>query len=187
MRFVPLQVAGAFRIELDPIIDDRGSFARAWCADELARHGLEPAIAQMNLSTNVRAGTVRGLHHQVPPHAEAKLFRCLRGRSYHAMVDLRPDSPTYRVACGVELDDRSSAAVYLPAGTAAGYQALADDTAVLYTTSTPYAPGTELGLRWDDPALGIDWPIGDGAIVSAKDQAWALLDGPAALAEALPK
>lgn len=181
MRFTPLPVEGAFLLELDRHEDERGWFARAWCADELGANGLDPAVAQMNISSNVAAGTLRGLHHQLPPHAEAKLFRCIRGRSFHVMVDLRAGSPSYLRWHGVELDADGLAAVYLPAGTAAGYQALEDGTTVLYTASTAYAPGTERGLRWDDPALGIDWPLPDAALVSDKDRAWP------DLAESLPE
>lgn len=172
MRFTPLSVDGAFRVDVAPHADERGSFARAWCAGEFAEHGLETSIAQMNVSRNVRAGTLRGLHYQQAPRSEAKFFRCLRGRSYHVMVDVRPQSPTYLAWCGVELSAERMDAVFLPAGTAAGYQALEDDTAVLYSTSTAYLPGVERGIRWNDPAFAITWPLADRAIVSAKDAAW---------------
>ncbi len=176
MRFSPLAVPGSALIEPEPRTDERGSFARVWCAAELAEHGLDPALAQMNLSSNVAAGTLRGLHYQRGADAEAKLFRCIAGRTYHVMVDLRPASPTYLTWCGVELDATGYAAVYLPAGTAAGYQALEDGAAVLYSASRPYAPAAEGGLRWDDPLLGIDWPLADRALVSAKDSSWPLVD-----------
>ena len=173
MRFIPLKVPGAFRVEVEPREDERGFFARAWCAQELQDHGCEAVIAQMNLSTNLRAGTIRGLHVQAPPHGEAKFFRCIAGRSFHVVVDVRPDSPTYGQWAGVELAADRFDALYVPPYCAKGYQALEDGTVVLYGVSSPYTPGAETGIRWDDPALGIDWPITDGVIVSEKDLSWA--------------
>ena len=172
MKFTELGVAGAFYIELEQNVDDRGTFSRAWCAQELREHGAVGEIAQMNLSTNHRRGTIRGLHVQNPPHGEAKFFRCLAAASYHVIADVRPDSPTYGAWAGVELSAERFDALYVPPYCAKGYQALADDTAVLYAVSSPYTPGAETGLRYDDPAFGITWPITDGVIVSDKDRAW---------------
>jgi len=178
MRVTPLSVAGAALIELEPRSDERGSFARAWDGETFAAHGLETAISQMNLSTNVHAGTLRGLHWQVEPHSEAKLFRCIKGRTFHVTVDMRPTSPTYRQWAGVELDGDTFPMMFMPAGCAAGYQALTDGATVLYTASRRYAPEAERGLRWDDPAIGITWPRPDlvAGLISPKDAAWPLLD-----------
>jgi dTDP-4-dehydrorhamnose 3,5-epimerase len=172
VEFVELPVAGAFRVELEPWADERGFFARAWCAAEMAEQGLVGHIEQMNLSTNVRRGTIRGLHVQAPPHGEAKFFRCVAGRTFHVVADVRPDSPTYGRWAGVELDGERFDALYVPPFCATGYQAQTDGAAVLYGVSSPYAPGAETGLRWDDPAFAIEWPITDGVIVSEKDAGW---------------
>ncbi|MEZ5321092.1 MAG: dTDP-4-dehydrorhamnose 3,5-epimerase family protein [Microthrixaceae bacterium] len=172
MRFTELDVAGAFRVDLEPNIDERGSFSRAWCATEIAEHGGVGRIEQMNLSTNHRKGTIRGLHVQLPPHGEAKFFRCVAGRSFHVIVDLRADSSTYGRWASVELAADRFDALYVPPFCAKGYQALEDGTAVLYGVSSPYTPGAETGVRWDDPAFGIEWPITDGVIVSDKDRSW---------------
>ena len=171
-----MAVSGAYRVEVEPREDlNVGSLPWAWCAKELQDHGCEGVIAQMNLSTNLRAGTIRGLQVQAPPHGEAKFFRCIAGRSFHVIVDVRPDSPTYGEWAGVELVRLSlrRAARYVPPYCAKGYQVLQDGTTVLYGVSSPYTPGAETGIRWDDAALGIDWPITDGVIVSEKDMSWA--------------
>lgn len=167
MRFIPLPVEGAFHVELEPHRDERGFFARAWCARELTEHGAVGEIAQMNLSTNVRAGTIRGLHVQTPPHGEAKFFRCIAGRSYHVIVDI--DTGAW---CGVELAADRFDAVYVPPYRATGYQALEDGTAVLYGVSSPYTPGAEVGIRPDDPTLAIAWPLTSGLVMSDKDRSW---------------
>lgn len=178
MRFSPLGVHGVQHVELEPLEDDRGFFARAWCADELEEHGCVAEIAQMNLSRNHRAGTIRGLHVQLPPYGESKFFRCVNGRSHHVVVDLRPSSATYRRWDAVELSAARGDALYVPAYCATGYQALEDGTTVLYAVSSPYQPGAESGLRWDDPGLGVEWPIRHGVTLSDKDRSWPDLDLP---------
>jgi len=172
MKFTELAVAGAYKVELEPSVDERGMFARAWCAREFAAQGLDGQIAQINLSTNVSRGTIRGLHAQGPPHGEAKFFRCIAGRSFHVIVDLRPASRSYGAWAGVELAAGRFDALYVPPYCAKGYQALEDGTAVLYAVSTPYTPGSEVGVRWDDRAFDIGWPITHGVIVSLKDASW---------------
>jgi dTDP-4-dehydrorhamnose 3,5-epimerase len=172
VKFTELAVAGAFHVEIEPHGDERGFFARAWCEDELAAHGCEAHVAQMNLSTNAKAGTVRGLHLQRPPYAEAKFFRCVAGATYHVIVDVRPDSPTYGKWAGVELRADRYDALYVPAYCAKGYQALVDGATVLYAVSSKYAPGSEAGVRWDDPTIAIEWPITEGVTISEKDQSW---------------
>lgn len=175
----PTGIAGLAVLDVEPHVDERGGFARAYCASELAAAGLDATIAQVNVSWNERAGTLRGLHFQVDP-PEAKLLRCTAGAVWDVAVDVRPDSPTYLHWFGVELTAVSRRAVYVPAGCAHAYLALTDGAEVLYSTSAPYTPGQERGLRWDDPRLAIDWPR-PVTVVSAKDSSWPLLPpgGPA--------
>lgn len=174
MIFTPLPLDGAYLIELERRADARGMFARAFCRDEFAEHGLITEIAQCNLSTNVRAGTLRGLHFQRAPHAEVKLVRCVRGALYDVIVDVRDGSPTYGRWYGAELTEDGGEMMYVPEGFAHGYQALTDGAAAFYMVSAPYAPEAEGGLRYDDPALGIQWPqpVTD---LSEKDAGWPLL------------
>ena len=174
MRFTPTSLAGAFLIHLEPRVDARGTFARAFCAQEFAARGLETGFVQANISSNVRAGTVRGLHFQREPHAEVKLVRCIRGAVYDVVVDMREASPTYLRWFGAELTDDNGPTMYVPKGFAHGYQALSDGAAVSYMVSAYYAPQTEGGLRYDDPKLAIDWPraVCD---ISDKDAQWPLL------------
>lgn len=172
MKFTELAVAGAFRVEMEPHTDERGFFGRAWCAEELKAQGCEGHIEQMNISTNHKAGTIRGLHVQLPPHGEAKFFRCIAGRSYHVIVDVRPDSPTAGQWVGVELAADRFDALYVPPYCAKGYQAQEDGTVVMYGVSSPFTPGAETGLRYDDLTFGIEWPITDAVTVSEKDTSW---------------
>lgn len=176
MIFNPLDIDGAWRIELDKHSDERGFFARAFCAEEFEQHGLESRFVQTNLSGNVRKHTLRGLHLQTEPYGEVKVVRCTRGAVFDVFVDLRPDSPGYRRWCGMELTPDNGLMLYIPRGCAHGYQTLRDDTDVLYFVSAPYQPGSERGVRWDDPALAIDWPEKKNVILSEKDRAWPLLD-----------
>jgi dTDP-4-dehydrorhamnose 3,5-epimerase len=171
MRFVPLKLGGAYIVEPEPYVDERGSFARVWCRDELAEHGLTCELAQCSVSRNARAGTLRGLHFQRPPHEEAKLVRCTRGAVFDVIVDLRPGSATIGSWAGVELDAEAGAAVYVPEGFAHGFQTLTDHAEVLYMISHPYVPEAAAGVRWDDPALSIDWPETAERTISARDVA----------------
>jgi dTDP-4-dehydrorhamnose 3,5-epimerase len=159
MDFQPLPLAGAFLIRLQAHADHRGFFARTFCVDEFAAAGLPAQFPQQNLARSERAGTLRGMHLQLAPHAEDKLVRCVRGRIFDAIVDLRDDSPTYRRSCAVTLDDRGGDALFVPAGFAHGYQTLVDDTDVLYAMSSRYAPAAARSIRYNDPALRIDWPL----------------------------
>jgi dTDP-4-dehydrorhamnose 3,5-epimerase len=174
MRFRETGVDGAFLVDLEPFADERGFLARAYCQREFAEHGLVTEVAQANLSHNVRAGTLRGLHYQVPPAAEAKFVRCLRGAVYDVLVDLRPDSPTRGQWFGAELSAANGTALYLPPQCAHGFQTLVDDTLLYYQSSAFYAPEHERGLRHDDPALGIAWPR-EVTALSDKDRSWPLL------------
>jgi len=174
MQFTPLPIEDATLIEPEPIRDDRGFFARVWCAEEFARHGLDARAAQANLGVSPRRGTLRGLHYQDAPDLEAKLVRCLRGAAWDVIVDLRPGSPTFRRWHAVELTAENYRAVYVPPLCAHGYLTLAADTEVWYQASAPFAPASARGVRFDDPALAIAWPEAIG-VISARDRTWPLL------------
>ncbi len=174
MKFVETPLAGAYVLELERLEDERGFFARTWCAEELAGHGLEARIAQCNLSSNRRRGTLRGMHYQAAPHQEAKIVRCIRGAIYDVIVDLRHGSPTMRRWTSVELTADNRRALYVPKDFAHGFQTLTDDAEVFYEMSTPYAPGFGRGVRWNDPALAIEWPLGD-PILSERDCGYPVL------------
>jgi dTDP-4-dehydrorhamnose 3,5-epimerase len=183
MRFIETGLRDAYSIELEPIEDQRGFFARIFCVDEMRALGMETEIVQINLSHNLRKGVVRGLHYQVAPAPEAKLMRCIRGAIFDVIVDMRPESPTYRRWFGIELSAENRRALYVPPMFAHGYQALTDGAEVFYPTTGVYTPACERGLRYDDPALGITWPIPPTEI-SAKDQLWPLLPADVGLAAA---
>jgi dTDP-4-dehydrorhamnose 3,5-epimerase len=174
MRFTECEVAGVWLVELEPHTDARGFFARTFCTDEFAAHSLDPAIAQCNVSYSRAAGTIRGLHYQVAPAAETKLVRVTRGAIYDVAVDLRPESPTYRQHVARRLDDQDRAALYVPTGCAHGFQTLVDGTEVEYQMGAPYTPGTDRGIRYNDPALAIDWPL-PVTEISDRDANWPLL------------
>jgi dTDP-4-dehydrorhamnose 3,5-epimerase len=174
MRFAPIDLAGAYAIHLEPRQDARGSFARAFCAQEFAARALETAFVQANISVNARAGTLRGLHFQRAPHEEVKLVRCVKGAVYDVIVDLRDGSPTFRQSFGTELSEANGLMLYVPKGFAHGYQALTDGATVFYMVSAFYAPENEAGLRYDDPKLAIRWPR-PARDISDKDAQWPLL------------
>jgi dTDP-4-dehydrorhamnose 3,5-epimerase len=172
MIFVETKLPGAFVVELDPRVDDRGFFARAWCSREFEDHGLSSQLAQCNLSFNQRSGTLRGMHYQAAPKEEAKLVRCTRGAVYDVIVDLRPRSATFKKWTAVELTAENRRALYVPKGFAHGYQTLTDRTETLYQVSEFYAPEAERGVRWNDPAFEIEWPDAETRILSEKDRSW---------------
>lgn len=174
MKFTETKLAGAWIIDIEPIGDERGFFARWYCTNELVQHGLEPVGAQGNLSYNRHRGTVRGLHMQLPPEAEIKLVRCVRGAVYDVIVDARHDSPTRWQWVGIELAADNHRALYVPRGFLHGYQTLSADAEVMYQVSDFYAPGHEVGVRYDDPFVGAQWPLAVESI-SEKDQGWPLL------------
>jgi dTDP-4-dehydrorhamnose 3,5-epimerase len=176
LRFSEAPLAGVFVIEIDRLEDERGSFARTFCFEEFATHGLETAVLQSSVSFNRRRGTVRGLHWQAEPHGEVKVVRVTRGAVHDVVVDLRPGSPTLRESFGVRLDADTGRALYIPAGFAHGFQTLEDDTEVSYQISAAYVPSAARGLRYDDPALAIDWPQ-PVTVVSERDRAHALVRG----------
>ena len=174
MKYTPLAVEGVHLVEMEPFSDDRGFFARSFDTTEFEQHGMRPEVAQCNVSFNHRAGTLRGLHLSLPGHPEAKYVRCTRGAIVDVAVDVRPDSPTYLQHVQVELSAENRVALYLPPHLAHGYQTLTDDTEVLYQVSGSYEPSAERGLRHDDPALGIQWPL-PVSVISAKDASWPLI------------
>ena len=158
MKIEPLPLSGAYTVDVDPRSDERGFFARTFCVNEFAALGMSPRVVQCNISFNQKAGTVRGMHYQIEPHPEVKLVRCTQGAILDVIVDLRPDSATFKQHVGVELTAKNRRALYIPAGFAHGFQTLADETEVFYQMSDFYAPDCARGVRWDDPALTIRWP-----------------------------
>jgi dTDP-4-dehydrorhamnose 3,5-epimerase len=171
MIFTETRLKGAFIIDLDRKTDERGFFARAFCQQEFRERGLRTVIAQANVASNARKGTLRGMHFQFPPAAESKLVRCTRGAILDIIVDLRPESPTYLEHISVELNDENMTALYVPERFAHGYQALRDGTDTSYQVGEFYTPNAEGGLRYDDPRLGLKWPL-PVSVISPKDQAF---------------
>jgi dTDP-4-dehydrorhamnose 3,5-epimerase len=158
LKFTATTLPAVFLIELEKLEDERGYFARTFCSREFAERGLSPAVSQCSISRNTRAGTLRGMHYQEQPHAEAKLVRCSRGAIYDVVLDLRPHSPSYRAWYAAELSADNGRMLYVPEGCAHGFQTLSDDTEISYQISTPYVPQAARGVRWDDPAFAIAWP-----------------------------
>ena len=175
MRFETSAIDGLWVVHLESHVDARGSFARTFCRDEFAAHELVVDFVQASRSVTRLAGTLRGMHHQRPPHAEVKLVRCVRGAIYDVIADLRPASASYMRWQAFELAASTDLSLYIPAGCAHGFQTLADDTEVLYQMSTAYAPDYACGFRFDDPALGITWPQQITSIAD-KDLAWPRLE-----------
>ncbi|MGH9970459.1 MAG: dTDP-4-dehydrorhamnose 3,5-epimerase [Pyrinomonadaceae bacterium] len=174
MRFTELRLKGAYLVELQRHEDSRGFFARTFCAREFRAQDLVETFVQCSTSWNAREGTVRGMHYQLPPSCEVKLVRCTAGALWDVIVDLRPDSPSYLQHVGVELSAANRLALYIPEMFAHGYQALEDGTEIFYQMSEFYAPELSAGLRYDDPKLGIKWPL-PVSVVSEKDRSLELL------------
>jgi dTDP-4-dehydrorhamnose 3,5-epimerase len=158
MLFQEAKLSGVYEILLEPHADERGFFARSWCQAEFASHGLNPRLMQCNISVTARKGTLRGMHHQAAPHAEAKLVRCTRGAIYDVVLDLRPQSPNFKEWIAVRLTADKHNMVYVPEGCAHGFQTLDDDVEVFYQMSESYHQESARGVRWDDPAFRIAWP-----------------------------
>lgn len=175
MNFTETALKGAFLVDLERHEDDRGFFARTFSVDDFCHRGLESVVVEASVAHNHRAGTVRGMHFQFPPSAETKVVRCTRGRILDVIVDLRPGSVTYLGHVAVELTAENGAALYVPRRFAHGYQTLTDQTEVTYMMDTRYDPNAASGLRHDDPALAIEWPLAVGAI-SERDSAWPLYE-----------
>ena len=174
MKFRETTISGAWLIDPEPRQDERGFFARLWCRDELRERGLSSDFVQCNSSGSVAAGTLRGLHWQSAPHAENKLISCIRGRVFDVIVDVREDSPTFMAWFGAELSASNKTMAYVPQGCAHGYLTLEPDCEVMYPVTAVYHAPSERGLRWDDPAVSIKWPIAP-VVISAKDRAWPAL------------
>lgn len=175
MIFQPTSIQGAFLVGLEPHHDERGFFARSWCRDEFDAHGLDNELAQCAISHNDRRATLRGLHYQAPPHAEAKLVRCTSGRIFDVIVDLRRSSPTFKQSWSTELSADNRHMVYIPKGLAHGFLTLEDHSEVTYQMSAPYHPESARGTRYDDPAFGITWPM-TPAVIGARDLDFAPFD-----------
>lgn len=171
MRLRETTVDGVFVVEPERVEDERGFFARTWCAGELAGAGLDPSLSQCSISFNTRRGTLRGMHFQRAPFEESKVVRCTRGRIYDVALDLRPGSPTFRASVGVELTAENRLALYVPKGCAHGFLTLEDASEVLYLISAPFTPGASAGVRWDDPAFAIEWPARP-AVISTRDASY---------------
>lgn len=171
MKFTPLKLAGAYTIELEPIHDHRGFNARQWCAHEFAAHGLETKVAQSNIIRNRQRGTLRGFHYQVPPKAETKVFRVTRGAIFDVIIDLRPGSKTHGEWTSVELSANSYTMLYVPAGFAQAFQTLEADTELIYQVTEFYSPAFGRGIRYDDPAFAIPWPL-EVSVISDQDRHW---------------
>jgi dTDP-4-dehydrorhamnose 3,5-epimerase len=169
MVITETKLKGAFVIELEPFKDVRGFFARAWSDREFEAFGLNARFVETNISFNKNKGTLRGMHYQLPPYAQVKLVRCTRGSIYDVIVDLRPDSPTFKQWFAVELSAENHLMLYVPGEFAHGFQTLEDDTEVSYQTSSYYAPEHARGLRWDDPAISIRWPT-DNLVMIERDR-----------------
>ena len=169
MIFTETRLKGVFIVEMEKLEDERGFFARTFCQKEFKAHGLTPKVVQCNISFNKRRGTLRGMHYQVAPHEEAKLVRCTRGAIYDVVIDLNPQSPTFKQWIGAELTEENRRLFYVPRGFAHGFQTLEDSTEVFYQMSEFYHPECVRGVRWNDAAVGIDWPHCE-RIISARDQ-----------------
>jgi dTDP-4-dehydrorhamnose 3,5-epimerase len=175
MKFTESRIGGAWVIDVTAIHDDRGFFAMTWVPEEFRSRGLDPSLAQCNLAWNHKRGTLRGMHFQKAPHEQVKIVRCTRGALLDIIVDLRPESPTYCAWDAVELSADNRRMLYIPAGLAHGYLTLTDGVEAYYHASTGWAPQSEAGVRWNDPAFGIAWPF-EPVVISEKDRNWPLVE-----------
>lgn len=169
MIFLETELQGAFIIKLEKFKDERGFFARSWCRREFENQGLNPNLVQCNISFNRKKGTLRGMHYQAPPYEEAKLVRCTMGAIYDVIIDLRPDSSTFKKWISVEMTSENRKMIYVPEGVAHGFITLEDNTEVFYQMSEFYAPDSARGIRWNDPVFNIQWPI-EPTTLSERDQ-----------------
>jgi dTDP-4-dehydrorhamnose 3,5-epimerase len=174
MKFTETKLKGAFVIEIEEKHDNRGFFARTFCAKEFETYGLKATVAQCNMSFNHKKGTLRGMHYQVAPATETKFIRCIRGAIYDVVIDMRPDSSTYLQHIGVELTADNRSALYIPGMFAHGFETLSDDTEVIYQVGEFYTPGYERGIRYNDPVFNIQWPL-KVTEISDKDLNWPLI------------
>ncbi len=172
MIFTETALSGAYIIDIEVHKDQRGYFGRAWCQQEFEKHNLVNCMVQGNVSFNYHKGTLRGMHYQAEPHSEVKLVRCVRGKIFDAIIDLRPDSPTFKQSTGYELSAENRRMLYVPQGFAHGFQTLEENSEVNYLVSEFYTPGHEGGIRYNDPAFGIKWPDPNLSVISDKDRSW---------------
>ena len=177
MIFTETSLKGAFVINLKKIGDDRGFFARAYCKNEFAENNLNTNLVQANTALSVTQHTLRGLHFQIAPYEEAKIVRCIQGAVFDVIVDLRPQSPTYKKWFGIELSQANRKMLYVPENFAHGYLTLKENTEVFYLVTQYYSPESERGYRWNDPAFAIEWPVTEHLNISDKDQKWPLFSG----------
>ena len=173
MKFIETRLRRAYIIELEPMSDKRGFFARSFCKEAFKKHGLKHDVHQCNISNNKRKGTLRGMHYQVEPHKEAKLVSCVKGKIFDVIVDLRQDSPTYRKWFSVILSEKNRKMLYIPEGFAHGYQTLEDNTLIYYRMFEFYHPESQRGLRWNDPNFAIKWPKSSKRYISGRDKGYA--------------
>ncbi len=173
MKFIETKLKGAYIIEIERISDNRGFFARSWCQQEFCDRGLNPNLVQCNISFNLKKGTLRGMHYQAKPHEEAKLVRCTKGAIYDIIIDIRPDSSTFKKWIAVELSSENRKMLYIPEGFAHGFQTLEDNTEVFYQMSEFYHPAGARGIRWDDPAFQLEWQL-MSKIISERDSSYTL-------------
>jgi dTDP-4-dehydrorhamnose 3,5-epimerase len=171
LKWTVLPLAGAYQIEIQPASDERGFFARTWCVEEMREFGMDVQFVQSSISYNERRGTLRGMHYQAQPRSESKLVRCTAGAIYDVLLDLRPESPSFRGWISIELTSANRKAVYIPSGFAHGFQSLSDHSEVFYQISESYLSDFSRGVRWNDPAFGIKWPI-EAAILSERDRSF---------------
>ena len=176
MHFLDTPLKDVRIIEAEPIEDERGYFCRSWCSQELADAGLDDRLSQCNISFNRKRGTVRGMHFQTPPYEETKIVRCTRGKMFDVIVDIRPESDEYLQWAGFRLNQDVLRFLYIPPGYAHGFQTLSDDCEVFYQMSVPYHPDRSTGFHWQDPQVGICWPIADDIVISDRDRELPLLE-----------
>lgn len=176
MIFTETKLKGAFVIEAERIHDERGFFARSWSQREWEAQHLDSRMVECNISFNAKRGTLRGMHYQAAPHAQAKLVRCTAGAIYDVLIDVRPDSPTFKQWVAAELTAENRRMFYVPEGLAHGFQTLEDDTEVFYQMSAYYAPESAQGVRWNDPAFGIEWPLAV-EVIASRDASYKDIDG----------
>jgi dTDP-4-dehydrorhamnose 3,5-epimerase len=177
MIFREMEIKGAYIIEPERIEDERGFFARTWCQREFEKHGLNSRLVQTNISFSKNKGTLRGMHYQIKPNEEAKLIRCTRGEIFDVIIDLRPESITYKRYINIRLSESNLGMLYVPEGFAHGFQTLENDTEVFYQMSEFYDQGSACGVRWNDPAFAIEWPQSDIRIMSERDRNWPDYEG----------
>ena len=170
MKFIPTKIEGVYIIDIEPMEDERGFFARSWCADELRAQGLVSNLVQCSVSFNKKRGTIRGMHYQAAPHEETKIVRCTAGSIYDVIVDMRHESATFKQWLSVELSAENRRMIYVPPGFAHGFQSLVDNTEVFYMVSEFYRPESSLSVRWNDPQFAIEWPHEEHRVISLRDR-----------------